>query len=54
MTERNFVLTPLLEVDPDATDPWGTPLKVYRDDAAGEVALLEPFEPEAGRGSDQG
>lgn len=53
MTERNFVLTPLLEVEPDATDPWGTPLKVYRDDAEGEVALLEPFEAKPGRKSDQ-
>lgn len=44
MTERNFVLVPLLEIDPDATDPWETPLKVYADDAAGEVVLLEPFD----------
>ena len=45
MTERNFVLTPLLEIDPDVSDPWGTPLTVYRDDAVGEVRFLEPFGP---------
>lgn len=44
MTERKFVLIPLLEIDPEATDPWETPLKVYADDAAGDVVLLEPFE----------
>lgn len=45
MTQRNFVLVPLLEIDPEVTDPWGTPLKVHADDAVGEVVLLEPFTP---------
>jgi 2-amino-4-hydroxy-6-hydroxymethyldihydropteridine diphosphokinase len=52
MTERNFVLVPLLEIDPDAADPWETPLKVYAEDAAGEVVLLEPFDRGSGSGLD--
>jgi 7,8-dihydro-6-hydroxymethylpterin-pyrophosphokinase len=43
MKARNFVLTPLLEIAPDVTDPWGTPLAEQQDDAEGDVALLEPF-----------
>ena len=44
MTHRRFVLVPLLEVDPDVTDPWGTPYRDSLDEAEGEVELLEPFE----------
>jgi 2-amino-4-hydroxy-6-hydroxymethyldihydropteridine diphosphokinase len=43
MKERNFVLVPLLEIAPNVTDPWGTPLAEQQDDAEGDVALLEPF-----------
>ena len=41
--ERRFVLVPLLEVDPDASDPWGTPYRDSLDEAEGEVELVEPF-----------
>lgn len=44
MTERLFVLVPLLQIDPEASDPWGTPLNTYAEDAIGEVELLEPFD----------
>ena len=43
MTHRRFVLVPLLEVDPDVTDPWGTPYRDSLDEAEGEVELLQPF-----------
>ncbi len=43
LRERNFVLIPLLEIDPDATDPWGSRLADLLDEAEGEVRLLEPF-----------
>jgi 2-amino-4-hydroxy-6-hydroxymethyldihydropteridine diphosphokinase len=43
MTKRRFVLVPLLEVDPDVTDPWGTPYSDPLEEAEGEVDLLEPF-----------
>ena len=43
MTERRFVLVPLLQIDPDVTDPWGTPLSTYAEEAVGEVDVLEPF-----------
>jgi 2-amino-4-hydroxy-6-hydroxymethyldihydropteridine diphosphokinase len=45
MTQRRFVLVPLLEIDPEATDPWGTPYAQWVDEAEGEVHLLEPFSP---------
>lgn len=41
--ERRFVLVPLLEIDPDLTDPWGDPYATSLHDAEGEVRLLEPF-----------
>ncbi|MGH2819497.1 MAG: 2-amino-4-hydroxy-6-hydroxymethyldihydropteridine diphosphokinase [Actinomycetota bacterium] len=44
MVERRFVLVPLLEIDPDASDPWGTRYDEWVDEAEGEVALLEPFD----------
>jgi 2-amino-4-hydroxy-6-hydroxymethyldihydropteridine diphosphokinase len=43
MTGRRFVLVPLFEISPDATDPWGTPYREWIDEAMGEVELLEPF-----------
>lgn len=43
MNERRFVLVPLLEIDPEATDPWGTRLSDYEERVEGEVHLLEAF-----------
>lgn len=43
MTQRRFVLVPLLEIDPDAEDPWGTRYADYLMEAEGEVTLLEQF-----------
>lgn len=43
MTERKFVLAPLLEIDPALSDPWGTPLADFLDEAEGEVSLVGPF-----------
>jgi 2-amino-4-hydroxy-6-hydroxymethyldihydropteridine diphosphokinase len=40
---RRFVLVPLLEIDPDVTDPWGSRYADSLDEAEGEVELLEPF-----------
>lgn len=41
MIERRFVLVPLLEIDPELTDPWGARYADALEDAEGEV---EPFE----------
>ena len=41
--ERRFVLVPLIEIDPGASDPWDTPYAESMDDAEGEVELLEAF-----------
>ena len=43
LTQRRFVLVPLLEIDPEAADPWGTPYADAVDEAEGEVELLEAF-----------
>ena len=43
MTERRFVLVPLLEIDANAADPWGSRYSDWLDEAEGEVRLLEPF-----------
>jgi 2-amino-4-hydroxy-6-hydroxymethyldihydropteridine diphosphokinase len=43
MTERAFVMVPLLEISPDVTDPWGTPYRDFADEAEGEVKFLEFF-----------
>ena len=43
MTQRRFVLIPLLEVDPELADPWGSPYKHALDEAEGDVELLEAF-----------
>ena len=45
MTQRRFVLVPLLEVDPGAADPWGMPYGDLADEAEGEVRLLEDWGP---------
>ena len=43
MTQRRFVLVPLLEVDPGASDPWGRRYADWIEEAEGDVELLEPF-----------
>ena len=43
MTQRRFVLVPLLEVDPGASDPWGRRFADWIDEAEGDVELLEAF-----------
>ncbi len=43
LRERRFALVPLLEIDPELTDPWETPLADSLDEAEGDVELLEPF-----------
>ncbi len=43
MTQRRFVLIPLLEIDEDVADPWGGPYKDVLDEAEGDVELLEAF-----------
>lgn len=43
MTRRRFVLVPLLEIDPEVTDPWGDRFADWLDEAEGDVDLLEPF-----------
>jgi 2-amino-4-hydroxy-6-hydroxymethyldihydropteridine diphosphokinase len=41
LTERRFALVPLLEVDPDVTDPWGKRYEDWLEQAEGEVKPLE-------------
>lgn len=43
MTERLFVLVPLLEIEPGAADPWGARFADFVDEAEGEVVFLEPL-----------
>jgi 2-amino-4-hydroxy-6-hydroxymethyldihydropteridine diphosphokinase len=43
MTQRRFVLIPLLEIDPEIADPWGSPYRDSLDEAEGDVELLESF-----------
>lgn len=43
LTVRKFALVPLLEIEPEVTDPWGMPYKEFLDEAEGEVELLEAF-----------
>jgi 2-amino-4-hydroxy-6-hydroxymethyldihydropteridine diphosphokinase len=43
LMQRRFVLVPLLELDGDAADPWGSAYEDRVDEAEGEVTLLEPF-----------
>jgi 2-amino-4-hydroxy-6-hydroxymethyldihydropteridine diphosphokinase len=41
--QRRFVLAPLLEIDPEAADPWGNRYADLLGEAEGEVRLLEGF-----------
>lgn len=43
LKERRFVLVPLLEIDPDATDPWDARYADSLDEAEGEATLLETW-----------
>jgi 2-amino-4-hydroxy-6-hydroxymethyldihydropteridine diphosphokinase len=43
ITHRRFVMVPLLEIDPQAADPWEGRYSDWVDEAEGEVRLLEPF-----------
>ncbi|MDQ3985109.1 MAG: 2-amino-4-hydroxy-6-hydroxymethyldihydropteridine diphosphokinase [Actinomycetota bacterium] len=43
MTQRRFVLAPLLEIDPDVADPWGRRYGDWIDEAEGEVEFFENF-----------
>ena len=43
MTGRRFVLIPLLEIDPEMADPWGTRYADALEEAEGDVELLEAF-----------
>jgi 2-amino-4-hydroxy-6-hydroxymethyldihydropteridine diphosphokinase len=43
LTQRRFALIPLLEIDPEAADPWGTPYAGALDEAEGDVELLASF-----------
>ena len=44
LTRRRFVLIPLLEIDPEAADPWGARYADSLDEAEGDVELLERFD----------
>ena len=44
MKQRRFVLVPLLEIDPDASDPWGERYTLYVDEAEGEVRRIKDLE----------
>jgi 2-amino-4-hydroxy-6-hydroxymethyldihydropteridine diphosphokinase len=43
IADRRFVLVPLLEIDAEASDPWGKRYSDWLDQAEGEVELLESF-----------
>jgi 2-amino-4-hydroxy-6-hydroxymethyldihydropteridine diphosphokinase len=43
IAERRFVLVPLLEIEPEASDPWGKRYADWLDQAEGEIELLESF-----------
>jgi 2-amino-4-hydroxy-6-hydroxymethyldihydropteridine diphosphokinase len=44
MTQRRFVLVPLLEIEPQASDPWGTRFADWLEEAEGDVRFLEAFQ----------
>jgi 2-amino-4-hydroxy-6-hydroxymethyldihydropteridine diphosphokinase len=43
MSQRRFVLVPLLEIEPEAADPWGGRYDEWVNEAEGEVRPVEPF-----------
>jgi 2-amino-4-hydroxy-6-hydroxymethyldihydropteridine diphosphokinase len=43
LTERRFVLIPLVEINADAADPWGGRYADHLDEAEGDVQRLEDF-----------
>ena len=43
LSQRNFVLVPLLEIDPDLADPWGSRYSDALDEAEGDVQLIGPL-----------
>lgn len=43
IAERRFVLVPLLEIDQDVSDPWGSRYADLLDEASGDVELIERF-----------
>ncbi|MGH2776295.1 MAG: 2-amino-4-hydroxy-6-hydroxymethyldihydropteridine diphosphokinase [Actinomycetota bacterium] len=43
MLQRKFVLVPLLEIEPEASDPWGARYSDWIEEAVGKVRLVEPF-----------
>jgi 2-amino-4-hydroxy-6-hydroxymethyldihydropteridine diphosphokinase len=43
LSVRKFTLVPLLEIEPDLTDPWGMPYRDLVDEAEGDIELLEAF-----------
>jgi 2-amino-4-hydroxy-6-hydroxymethyldihydropteridine diphosphokinase len=43
MATRRFVLVPLLEIDPELSDPWGARYADVLDEAEGDVERLEDF-----------
>lgn len=43
MSQRRFVLVPLLEIDPEAVDPWGRRYGDWIEEAEGDIELLEAF-----------
>lgn len=43
LRERRFALVPLLELEPEITDPWGLAYREFVDEAEGEVEPLEAF-----------
>jgi 2-amino-4-hydroxy-6-hydroxymethyldihydropteridine diphosphokinase len=43
LRKRMFALLPMLQIDPDAADPWGTPYKDALAEAEGDAEVLESF-----------
>jgi 2-amino-4-hydroxy-6-hydroxymethyldihydropteridine diphosphokinase len=43
LKERLFALMPVLQIDPEVTDPWGASYKDALPEAEGEVEILESF-----------